>query len=347
MFDLLDDALEKNAYILFKTGQALFALTHKEIASQVRQWFFPSLEKQTQSLSPEALHLLKEYRDRLIEIDWKDYREGIYPIEILFDNDVEEFLKAYFLVWQDHPQTWQRVNSKKFKDFAPEIAKKEQEYPQYYFQNFHFQTDGYLSDRSAEIYDLQVELLFNGAADAMRRRILAPLKAGIIDKRGSILDIACGTGRSLQFIQAAFPQMSLYGIDLSEPYLQKAEQRLGKTVNLKRGQGEKLPYPDAFFSAVTSTFTFHELPRSIRKQIIAECDRVLKPGGIFVLCDSLQAGDTPEFDLVLSNFASIFHEPYYSDYVRDDLSNSLKETGFQNVEIQLHWLSKYWIARKP
>ena len=44
----------------------------------------------------------------------------------------------------------------------------------YYLQNFHYQTDGYLSDLSANLYDLQVEILFNGAADAMRRRIITP-----------------------------------------------------------------------------------------------------------------------------------------------------------------------------
>ena len=42
-------------------------------------------------------------------------------------------------------------------------------YPDYY-QNFHHQTDGYLSDHQA-LYDLQVEILFNGSADAMRRRV--------------------------------------------------------------------------------------------------------------------------------------------------------------------------------
>ena len=49
-------------------------------------------------------------------------------------------------------------------------------YPDYYLQNFHHQTDGYLSDHSAGIYDIQVEILFNGSADAMRRRIIKPLK---------------------------------------------------------------------------------------------------------------------------------------------------------------------------
>ena len=45
-------------------------------------------------------------------------------------------------------------------------------YPEYYLQNFHYQTDGWLSSRSARVYDYQVESLFLGTADAMRRQAL-------------------------------------------------------------------------------------------------------------------------------------------------------------------------------
>ena len=38
-------------------------------------------------------------------------------------------------------------------------------YPDYYLRNFHYQTDGYLSEHSAALYDFQVEVLFNGGAD--------------------------------------------------------------------------------------------------------------------------------------------------------------------------------------
>ena len=47
--------------------------------------------------------------------------------------------------------------------------------PDYYRQNFHFQSDGWLSEHSAAIYDTQVEVLFTGAADVMRRRALKPI----------------------------------------------------------------------------------------------------------------------------------------------------------------------------
>jgi hypothetical protein len=47
--------------------------------------------------------------------------------------------------------------------------------PDYFLQNFHYQTDGYLTEHSAKLYDTQVEVLFSGSANAMRRQCLVPL----------------------------------------------------------------------------------------------------------------------------------------------------------------------------
>ena len=47
--------------------------------------------------------------------------------------------------------------------------------PDYYAQDFHFQTGGYLSAGSARLYDMQVETLFMGAAGPMRRAALRPI----------------------------------------------------------------------------------------------------------------------------------------------------------------------------
>ena len=75
------------------------------------------------------------------------------------------------------PSIWARRRKKRTSDFPKRINLES--YPDYYLQNFHHQTDGYLSDYSAGLYDIQVEILFNGTADAMRRRIISPLKNGL------------------------------------------------------------------------------------------------------------------------------------------------------------------------
>ena len=68
-----------------------------------------------------------------------------------------------------------------------------------------------------------------------------------------------------------------------------------------------------------SIFLFHELPPDVRRQVTAEIARVLKPGGLFVFLDSLQMGDKPGWDGLIEAFPHRFHEPYYRHYAIDDL----------------------------
>jgi ubiquinone/menaquinone biosynthesis C-methylase UbiE len=291
----------------------------------------------------------------LLETDWQDVEQGVYGPELVFENAWDEFLKCYPLVIWDGFQTWMRLSEQRFQEFSPSIDTNG--YPKYYLQNFHYQTDGYLSDWSANLYDLQVELLFNGTADAMRRRVLAPIAQGarafpeVTGRDLRVLDVACGTGRTLRFIRSVLPKAALFGLDLSPAYLRKANQVLsqqpGELPQLAQGQGEALPYVDNYFHITTSTFLFHELPGPVRSQVIQELFRVTKPGGTVVLCDSIQSADVPELEPVLAGFPAAFHEPFYRHYITDDLVAYLEKAGFERVETAAHFLSKYWVARKP
>jgi ubiquinone/menaquinone biosynthesis C-methylase UbiE len=48
---------------------------------------------------------------------------------------------------------------------------------------------------------------------------------------------------------------------------------------------EKLPHPDATFDAAVSTFFFHHINFELKKKVLAETARVLKPGGRFIIVD--------------------------------------------------------------
>jgi len=84
----------------------------------------------------------------------------------------------------------------------------------YYLQNFHHQTNGYFSDLSANLYDLQVEILFGGSADPMRRRSLftpwAESFDSVPESQIRVLDVACGTGRTPEIARSALPQASFW-----------------------------------------------------------------------------------------------------------------------------------------
>jgi ubiquinone/menaquinone biosynthesis C-methylase UbiE len=354
--DILADSLTKAAYQAFQQSKSAFGVAHKALSARLFNLLAPpAAHRKTEPLNPEVLGSIQQRLNQLLETDWHDAEAGIYPASLLFDNPWEDFFRFYPVLWMDMPKIWLRASQKQYQDFSPEI--RTEGYPDYYVQNFHHQTNGYLSDESANLYDLQVEILFNGSADAMRRRVLAPLKAGlqtfsaVPNPQQRVLDVACGTGRTLRMIRGMLPDVSLYGADLSPAYLRKANQLLsqipGELPQLVQANVETLPYVDHYFHGLTCVFLFHELPAAVRQTVINECFRVLKPGGTLVICDSIQEVDSPELAIVMRNFPTLFHEPYYRHYVTDDMEGRLQTAGFEVRETQVHFMSKYWVAQKP
>ena len=226
-------------------------------------------------------------------------------------------------------------------------------YPDYFTQNFHFQTDGYLSKRSAELYDFQVEILFTGTADAMRRQALVPMADYIngqdVASPVELLDVGCGTGGFLAQIRHSWPNLTLAGLDMSPPYLERARAR-GQDVagiDFIQANAETIPLTDASRDIITCVYLFHELPRAVRQTIAMEMARVLRPGGRLILLDSLQLGDTPALDPALLGFPDTFHEPYYRDYLEHDLAACLVDAGLTLIQKTPAYLSKMIVADKP
>ncbi|NJM96586.1 MAG: class I SAM-dependent methyltransferase [Phormidesmis sp. RL_2_1] len=356
---LNSDALTKFAYQTFQQGKQYFGFAHKTLSSRLLNALFDHKREEPNPLNQAMLQTIQSKIDRLLEADWQDAEAGVYPKQALFDNRWDDFFRYYPELWIDLPKIWARATQKRYQDFSAGISTAG--YPDYYVQNFHHQTDGYFSDASANMYDLQVEVLFNGTAAPMRRRILAPLKQhlsqmpvaiGTTPQPLKLLDIACGTGNSLKLINQAMPDVALYGIDLSPAYIRKANDNLANNqgpipAQLIQANGEELPFVNEFFEATTSTFLFHELPADARQNVINEAFRVTKPGGIFVICDSVQKMDAPEFEPLMENFPAMFHEPYYRHYIADDLVARLETAGFKDVATHNHFMSKYWVAIKP
>ena len=259
-------------------------------------------------------------------------------------------------------------------------------YPDYYLKTFHWQTDGWFSRRSAEVYEVSTETLFLGRQDAMQRTALVPLSEWTRETRAApdgkgtkLLELACGTGRFLTFVRDNYPKMDVTGLDLSPFYLAEARENAEYWEKL-RGEGtaartdpvsvvvdaarragglaraagvplppfpaaaraetetetetgaatttgscdfvqanaESIPFPEETFDAVTCVYLLHELPPAARAAVAKEAARVLKPGGVLVLADSIQLGDRPHVDRHLGRFGD-FNEPYYRSYIREEL----------------------------
>jgi ubiquinone/menaquinone biosynthesis C-methylase UbiE len=297
----------------------------------------------------EAIAALRREYERLLEQDLDNVERGLYPASLLFQLPLASYARRLPAFLLDLPRVWLRFRRRDFKD-VPEIEGRR--FPAYFKRTFHWQTDGYLSEDSARRYDVSVEFLFMGCADVMRRQVIPPLARMAARRRGAplrILDVGCGTGRTLVQIAAALPGHQYFGVDLSPFYLEEARGHLEEVpeVSLVVENAEKLPYRDGYFDAVTSVYLLHELPRRARRAAVAEMARVLKPGGLLVLEDSAQYREARDLAVFLDAFSEEMHEPYYSDYVRDDVEELLAGAGLAVGATQRAWLSKVVTARKP
>ncbi|HEU0033072.1 MAG TPA: class I SAM-dependent methyltransferase [Kofleriaceae bacterium] len=288
-------------------------------------------------------------RDELHARDLANVDAGLYPRELLFDIPVRRYLRSFPRLVADTPRVVRRMRAKDYKDI-PAVDKHR--YPAYYRRNFHWQTDGYFSEHSAEVYELGVELLFRGTADVMRRQIIPPITRFVRERGGAdrvrLLDVACGTGRTLHQIWRTHPAMQLWGVDLSPAYVRHARKRLADVdeITLAVENGESLPFADGAFDIATSVYLFHELPRNARRNVIAELHRVVRPGGLVVIEDSAQLAESADIATALREFPREFHEPFYADYLEDDLAPMLEAAGFEVASVEPHLVAKVVVAKR-
>jgi ubiquinone/menaquinone biosynthesis C-methylase UbiE len=284
--------------------------------------------------------------------DAQNVREGYYPSPGDEGGSLASHIEAVRLMFADLPQSAGRRLEKRSQEAAS--LPQAEGLPDYYTQNFHYQTGGWLTADSAKVYDVQVETLFMGAAGAMRRQAIPPIAdylRGRDQREMRLLDVACGSGRFLQQLAQAFPAMPMTGCDLSEAYLDEAHRFLSsrRNVTLEQGNAEALPFEPDSFDIVTCVYLYHELPREVRRRVTESVARVLKPGGIFVLVDSLQWGDIEAYDGLLEAFPQRFHEPYYLDYLDDKLEGAggvLAGAGLTVSKSFPALLSKVAVSRK-
>lgn len=301
------------------------------------------------SIDEESLAQVRQRYDELLHRDLANVEQGLYPKELLFQFPFVDYIKAAPSLVADFPRTLRRLWREDYEDLPEQVALER--YPSYYRRNFHWQTDGYFSRRSAQIYDVGVEFLFLGAADVMRRQIVPPISR-LVRRQGDdlrLLDVACGTGRALKQIALAHPGLRYYGLDLSPYYLQHARELLAdvEDLSLVAERGEAMPFRDDHFDVVTSVYLFHELPKPVRRQVYAEMWRVLRPGGLLVIEDSAQASESGDLAFFLSRFSDDFHEPFHRGYVSDDIGAGLEAQGFVDVVTEPCFVAKVVTARKP
>merc|ERR1712146_749639 len=184
------------------------------------------------------------------------------------------------------------------------------------------------------------EIIFSGKQDSMQRTTLVPFYEFMEKQKGSttppkVLEIAAGTGRFATFLKDSFPIVDLTVSDLSPFYLEKARENMKYWASLSgnkattttrfiQSAAEAIGVEDASQDCVISVYLFHELPPESRRKVVKEVARVLKPGGTFILTDSVQLGDRLSLDESIGNFGQMLSEEGFKPEVK--YMNSVTKT---------------------
>jgi ubiquinone/menaquinone biosynthesis C-methylase UbiE len=108
---------------------------------------------------------------------------------------------------------------------------------------------------------------------------------------GEVLEVAVGTGLNL----GLYPEgTTLTGMDLSPAMLDVARRRaaeLGRDVDLRVGNAQRLEFDDASFDTVVCTFGLCAVPDD--GGAVDEMVRVLRPGGLLLLADHVVSTSAP------------------------------------------------------
>ena len=185
-------------------------------------------------------------------------------------------------------------------------------------------------------YDLAMKWCYLpfGGEEKCRSELIAHVDLSCGEK---ILDMCCGTGGATFVIaHKAGETTEIVGMDLSSGQIRVANKK-GYHDNVRFIEGDVTStfFEDGHFDKVFITHALHEMPREIRRKVLAETRRILKEKGKVIVLEV----DNPE-SFLLRLFIGFwffywlpfnFETPTRRDMLKCGLANEVKEAGFKNV----------------
>jgi SAM-dependent methyltransferase len=114
-----------------------------------------------------------------------------------------------------------------------------------------------------------------------------------------VLEVACGAGAGLGYI--ARTAKSVTAGDYSATILAGAKAHYGTRFDIRQFDAQDMPYADASFDVVVMHEALYYIPDAA--QFVAECRRVLRPGGQVVLTNA----NKDLFDFNPSPYSTTYH----------------------------------------
>jgi SAM-dependent methyltransferase len=147
-----------------------------------------------------------------------------------------------------------------------------------------------------------------------------------------ILDLGCAVGHSTVPYVDAFPDAEVFAIDVAAPMLRYAHARaesLGKRVQFSQQNAEAADFADGYFDLVVSHILLHETSAKALERIVAECHRLLAPGGLMVHSETPPYSTMDAFDAFMLDWDTYNNNEPFWGYVHElDLRALTSRAGF-------------------
>ncbi len=173
------------------------------------------------------------------------------------------------------------------------------------------------------------------------------VEAGALQGQERVLDAGCGPGHTA--LAFAPHVATVVALDLSQPMLDQArdlaQERGIHNLETRLGDVEELPFPDGSFHCVVSRYSAHHWPHPERA--LAELARVLMPGGLFLLSDTVSFPD-PALDTFLNGVELLRDVSHVRDHTPAQWLSMMEAAGLpgellRRWEIPLRF--QPWVAR--
>ena len=237
-----------------------------------------------------------------------------------------------------------------------ELENRSLQFPNYYTQPFHGYDAGNLNWKAAfevepatdamalRVWKKETELTPAAAQRRLRRGIFDAVRAfaarHTLREPLDVLDVGCSVGVSTRWLAQEYPAAQVTGLDLSPHFLAVAElrerQQAGgggrrRRIKYTHANMERTGLPDASFDLITVQFVIHECPAAVIAALVAECRRLLRPGGVVAFTDNnprspvIQGLPPVLFTLMKST------EPWSDEYYAFDLEGAMTGAGLLGV----------------